>query len=89
MSNFKNSETPANPTTPITDQFNRTIMYLGFSKKEYLAMQLYISQYAYNYSTKHPVKDELNLIKSCYETAERFLNYESENVNTVDIITNL
>jgi len=83
MSNFKNSETPANPTTPVTDQFNRTIMYLGFSKKEYLAMQLYISQYAYNINPSNPVKNELNLIKACYETAERFFNYEEPTKNII------
>jgi hypothetical protein len=85
MSNFKNSETPANPTTPITDQFNRTIMYLGFSKKEYIAGILFLKKVELGMNKK--TVD--SIIHESYLLAEQFLNYESENVNTVDIITNL
>jgi hypothetical protein len=78
MSNFKNSETPANPTTPVTNQFNQTIMYLGFSKKESLAMQIFLSHFnVYMDPTDNP-SDEL--IKQCYDIADKFLNYEESNI---------
>jgi hypothetical protein len=84
MNNFKNSDQPAHPTTPVLNQFNQTIMYLGFSKKEALAMQIFVSMYNVYLDPTDLVNDEL--IKKCYENAERFLNYEPENTQS-DIIS--
>jgi hypothetical protein len=85
MSNFKNSETPANPTTPVNDQFGRTIMYLGFSKKEYIASKFFLDrvQLGMNKVTID------HIIHESYLIAEQFLNYEAETKNTPDIITEL
>jgi len=85
MSNFKNSETPANPTTPVTDQFNRTIMYLGFSKKEHIAGMFFLKKVELGMNKK--TVD--HIIHESYLIAEQFLNYEAEQNNTVDIITKL
>jgi hypothetical protein len=85
MSNFKNSETPANPTTPINDQFGRTIMYLGFSKKEHIAGILFLKKVELGMSKK--TVDQI--IHESYLLAEQFLNYETEQKNTPDIITEL
>lgn len=85
MSNFKNSETPSNPTTPINDQFGRTIMYLGFSKKEHIAGLIFINKVELGFSKK--TVD--HIIHESYLLAEQFLNYETEQKNTPDIITEL
>jgi len=86
MNNFKNSETPAAPTTPVTNNFGQTIMYLGFSKREVLAMELFIK-----YKRLHAMyeKDENNnnkVIAECYKQADKFLNFEAPE-NKTDIIS--
>lgn len=84
MNNFKNSETPASPTTPVTNQFNQTIMYLGFSKKEVMAKELFLTHFT-GYMEPHSTPD-YEVIKQCYDIAEKFLNFEADETQS-DIIS--
>jgi len=92
---IKNSETPYFSTAPVQDQFGQIIVAFGITKREKLAMDIFLngsfkntrsillkrSMYGFG---QHPTtiidlndKDQLNdYIKSCYEIADRFLNYE-------------
>ena len=87
MSNFKNSDQPANPTTPVVNQFNQTIMYLGFSKKEVMAKELFLSHFTGCFPHNTPnSQPDYELIKQCYDIAEKFLNFEAEQIQS-DIIS--
>jgi hypothetical protein len=92
---IKNSETPYFSTSPVQDQFGQIIVAFGITKREKLAMDIFLNgsfkntnsnlskrrMYAFG---QYPTtiidlndKDQLNdYIKSCYEIADRFLNYE-------------
>ena len=82
MNNFKNSETPAAPTTPVTNNFGQTIMYLGFSKREVIAGNLYLQKFQLGMNKKENEK----IMHECYLLADEFLNYEAPE-NKTDIIS--
>jgi hypothetical protein len=66
---IKNSETPYFSTSPVQDQFGQLIIAFGITKREKLAMDIYL---------KFLQGDKVNNVKIelCYELAEKFLNYE-------------
>jgi hypothetical protein len=72
----KNSETPYFSTSPVQDQFGQLIVAFGITKRERLAMEIFISMYANVFNIKNNVSNEL--INKCYETADKFLNFEEE-----------
>jgi hypothetical protein len=75
---IKNSETPYFSTSPVQDQFGQLIVAFGITKREKLAMDIYL-QYLRQ-------SDNTIYIKKCYELADRFLNYEHEKEEQSNII---
>jgi hypothetical protein len=92
---IKNSETPYFSTSPVQDQFGQLIVAFGITKREKLAMDIFINTSfkngSHNLANKgigafgsHPTtiinfndKEQIiNYIKTCYEIADLFLNYE-------------
>ena len=92
---IKNSETPYFSTSPVQDQFGQLIVAFGITKREKLAMDIFINTSFKNNASnltkkslmgfgQHPstiidLNDKeqiIDYIKSCYELADRFLNYE-------------
>ena len=73
---IKNSETPYFSTSPVQDQFGQLIVAFGITKREKLAMELFLKS-----SRFHPIKEKeedhiIEIIKECYKQADLFLNYE-------------
>jgi hypothetical protein len=73
---IKNSETPYFSTSPVQDQFGQLIVAFGITKREKLAMELFLKSKRF-----HAIKEEdneviLEIIKECYKQADLFLNYE-------------
>ena len=64
---IKNSETPYFSTSPVQDQFGQLIVAFGITKREKLAMDIFIEFIR---------QDDPIIIKECYELADKFLNYE-------------
>ena len=95
---IKNSETPYFSTSPVQDQFGQLIVAFGITKRERLAMDIFINtsfknsastltkkQSLYGFGQHPNILIDLNdinqindYIKSCYEIADLFLNYEPE-----------
>lgn len=95
---IKNSETPYFSTSPVQDQFGQLIVAFGITKREKMAMDIFINTSFKNSASslttkssfygfgKHPnILIDLNdsnqindYIKSCYDIADLFLNYEPE-----------
>jgi len=65
---IKNSETPYFSTSPVQDQFGQLIVAFGITKREKLAMDIFLKFISKNTETIN--------IKRCYEIADEFLNYE-------------
>jgi len=65
---IKNSETPYFSTSPVQDQFGQLIVAFGITKREKLAMDIFIEFIRQG--------DDPIIIKKCYELADKFLNYE-------------
>jgi hypothetical protein len=86
MNNYKNSETPAAPTTPVSNNFGQTIMYLGFSKREVLAMELFIKYKGLHGIYENDEDNNNKVIADCYNQADAFLNFEAPESKT-DIIS--
>jgi len=86
MNQFKNSEQPAHPTTPVVNQFGQTIMYLGLSKREFLAMELFIKYSIYHDIYERDDNKINKFISECYILADKFLNFEAPESKT-DIIS--
>ena len=80
---IKNSETPYFSTSPVQDQFGQIIVAFGITKREKLAMELFLK------SKSIPAflideEDILNeIIKQCYRQADLFLNYEETTKNII------
>jgi len=73
-----NADQPINSLITPPDQFNRVTLFLGLSKKEWLAAQLFIAEYnreLYNRDL------EAIIIKECKETAGRFFNADESYLN--------
>jgi len=75
---IKNSETPYFSTSPVQDQFDQIIVAFGITKREKLAMELFLKSKRF-----HAIKEEdydviIEIIKECYKQADLFLNYEPE-----------
>ncbi len=84
---IKNSETPYFSTSPVQDQFGSIIVAFGITKREKLAMDLYLKKYI------SVIKEEnmtiINeIISECYKQADLFLNFEekSQQENSSKII---
>jgi hypothetical protein len=60
-------------------------MYLGFSKKEHIAGMFFLKKVELGMNKK--TVD--HIIHESYLLAEQFLNYQGEDINTIDIITKL
>lgn len=74
--NINNSDQPINSLVTPPDQFNRVTVFLGLSKKEWLAAQLFIAEYnrdLYNRDLENII------IKECKQTAANFFN--DDNIN--------
>jgi hypothetical protein len=71
--NIYNQDQPINVLVTPPDQFNRVHVFSGLTKKEWLAAQLFISEYnreLYNRDLQDII------IKECYETATKFFNVD-------------
>jgi len=77
---IKNSETPFFSTSPVQDQFGQIIVAFGITKREKLAMELFLK---YGFYDDGKLKD---IIKECYKIADEFLNYEPEKEEQSNII---
>lgn len=79
---IKNSETPYFSTSPVQDQFNQLIVAFGVTKREKLAMELFLK---YGFYDEGKLSD---IIAECYKTADYFLNFEekSQQENSSKII---
>ncbi len=77
---IKNSETPYFSTSPVQDQFNQLIVAFGVTKRERLAMDIFLQYLRQG--------DDPIVIKKCYELADKFLNFEdkSQQENSSKII---
>ena len=74
----KNSETPYFSTSPVQDQFGQLIVAFGITKREKLAMELFLKSKRFH-AIKEEEKDILfEIIAECYNQADMFLNYEEE-----------
>jgi hypothetical protein len=72
-----NPDLPINAFTTPPDNFNRVHAFLGLTKKEWLAAQLFISEYnreLYNRDL------ESIIIKECKQTAANFFNDDTINL---------
>ena len=78
--NFRNSDQPINTLTTPPDQFNRVTAFLGLSKKEWLAAQLFISEYNRDLYNRDL---ESIIIKECKITAEKFFDENTE-INIIE-----
>jgi hypothetical protein len=72
---IKNSETPFFSTSPVQDQFGQIIVAFGISKKEKLAMDIFI-EIIRGYTVKEFLTEKETLIEHSYFIADEFLNYE-------------
>jgi hypothetical protein len=68
---IKNSETPYFSTSPVHDQFGTLMVAFGITKREKLAMEIFLC-YGIKYDNPIPY------ISECYELADKFLNFEEE-----------
>jgi hypothetical protein len=78
--NFKNSDQPINTFTSPPDQFNRVTAFLGLSKVEWLAAQLFIAEY--NRELYNRDLEDI-IIKECKETAAKFFDANTE-INIIE-----
>ena len=69
---IKNSETPYFSTSPVQDQFGQIIVAFGITKRERLAMDIFLKITVRNTDTLQKI------IEHCYKTADDFLNFEEE-----------
>jgi hypothetical protein len=80
---IKNSETPYFSTSPVQDQFGQLIVAFGITKREKLAMELFLKSKRFH-AIKEEEEDILNeIIKECYKQADLFLNYEEPTKNII------
>jgi hypothetical protein len=77
--NFQNSDQPINTLITPPDQFNRVTAFLGLSKKEWLAAQLFIAEYNRDLYNREL---EAIIIKECKKTAENFFDEQIKDDNT-------
>jgi hypothetical protein len=73
--NFQNSDQPINTLITPPDQFNRVTAFLGLSKKEWLAAQLFIAEYNRDLYNRDL---EAIIIKECKITSEKFFVENTE-----------
>ena len=80
---IKNSETPYFSTSPVQDQFGQLIIAFGITKREKLAMELFLKSKRFH-ALKIDEEDILiEIIKECYKQADLFLNYEEPTKNII------
>lgn len=81
---IKNSETPYFSTSPVQDQFGQIIVAFGITKREKLAMEIFL-KYVLSFYDEGKLSD---IIAECYKTADAFLNFEdkSQQENSSKII---
>lgn len=71
---IKNSETPYFSTSPVQDQFGSLIVAFGVTKRERLAMDIFLKLGIFRANGITMQK----IIEDCYKVADAFLNYEEE-----------
>jgi hypothetical protein len=72
---IKNSETPYFSTSPVQDQFGQLIVAFGITKREKLAMDIFM-EIIRGYTVEDIIEEKNQLFDKSYFIADEFLNYE-------------
>jgi hypothetical protein len=84
----KNSETPYFSTSPVQDQFGQLIVAFGITKREKLAMELFLKSKIFHGIVEIEKDILFEIISECYKQADLFLNFfeEGQKENSSKII---
>jgi len=82
---IKNSETPYFSTSPVQDQFGQLIVAFGITKREKLAMDIFM-EIIRGYTVEDIIEEKNQLFNSSYFIADEFLNYEPKKEEQSNII---
>jgi hypothetical protein len=82
---IKNSETPFFSTSPVQDQFGQIMVAFGISKKEKLAMDIFM-EIIRGYTVEEILTEKKTLFERSYFIADEFLNYEPTKEEQSNII---
>jgi len=79
---IKNSETPYFSTSPVQDQFGQLIVAFGITKREKLAMEIFLKSKIYATVINDNVRLK-DIIIECYKQADLFFDYEEPTKNII------
>jgi hypothetical protein len=82
---IKNSETPYFSTSPVQDQFGQIIVAFGITKREKLAMDIFM-EIIRGYTMEEIINEKNKLFDESYFIADEFLNYEPKKEEQSNII---
>ena len=82
---IKNSEHPYFSTSPVQDQFGQLIVAFGITKREKLAMDIFM-EIIRGYTVEDIIEEKNQLFDKSYFIADEFLNYEPKKEEQSNII---